>query len=167
MQTFPSTFIWRHRKENLKKCSLQGLQHREDISFFSYPNQALPPLNSYVILSPEASQSLSIKDQDKGLLILDATWRYAYTMKKNLPITPSTCFRYLPETYQTAYPRKAPDCLTPSRNLASVEALFLSYYILERPVDGLLTHYYWKNNFLEKNFSSPIKTSTSRPLICN
>ena len=41
MLSFPPTVILRHRKENLKKCSLRGLEERPDIHFFTYPKDIL------------------------------------------------------------------------------------------------------------------------------
>lgn len=150
MQSFPPTIVIRHRLENLKKCSLRGLESRPDFIFFTYPYTCLPDLTGYVILSVEAPP-LTREDQGKGLLILDATWRYAEKMLKPLRGQTGYLYRSLPAHYRTAYPRRQQDCPDPERGLASVEAIYLSYLLLERETHGLLDHYYWKEPFLNLN----------------
>jgi pre-rRNA-processing protein TSR3 len=145
MEAFPPTLILRHRRENLKKCSLRGLEGREDLRFFTYPREALPPLTGYVVLSlgaPELSQA----DCDQGIVLIDGTWRHARTMRGTLP--PGCVERSLPRHFVTAYPRRQHDCEDPSRGLASVEALYIAYTLLGRKVEGLLDHYHWKEPFL-------------------
>jgi pre-rRNA-processing protein TSR3 len=60
----------------------------------------------------------------------------------------------VPSCFETAYPRRQPDCPDPSKGLASIEALYLAYVILGKPPTGLLDNYYWKELFLEKNKSA-------------
>jgi pre-rRNA-processing protein TSR3 len=146
---FPKTVIVRHRKENLKKCSLRGLEGREDLYFSKYHTPILPNLEGYVLLDLEGPP-LSSQDRDKGLVLLDGTWRYASKMRENIPFLDDLPKRSLPLAY-TAYPRRQEDCSEPERGLASVEALYLAYCILERDAEGLLDHYYWKDQFLQKN----------------
>ena len=54
MQSFPPTVIIRHRLENLKKCSLRGLENRTDFIFLTYPYYTLPDLQSYIVLTLDA-----------------------------------------------------------------------------------------------------------------
>lgn len=150
MQSFPSTVVIRHRLENLKKCSLRGLENRSDFIFFTYPYGDLPDLSSYIILTLDAPP-LSEKDHMHGLLLIDATWRYASKMITPFLDQPHYLYRSLPSIYRTAYPRRQLDCPDPERGLASIEALFLSYQILGRDSSDLLNHYYWKENFLKIN----------------
>lgn len=150
MTSFPSTVVIRHRLENLKKCSLRGLEHRPDFIFISYPYEKLPDLKQYIILTLEAPP-LTIEDASHGLLILDATWRYAAKMFKPLAGQSDYLYRSLPAHYRTAYPRYQHDCPDPQRGLASIEAIYLSYFLLHRETAGLLDHYYWKENFLNLN----------------
>ncbi|MBA2370003.1 MAG: hypothetical protein H0V82_13445 [Candidatus Protochlamydia sp.] len=150
MQSFPPTVVIRHRLENLKKCSLRGLESRPDFIFLTYPYSSLPPLENYLILAVDAPP-LSENEGGCGLLILDATWRYAEKMLKPLHNDPTLIYRSLPHHYRTAYPRSQNDCPDPERGLASIEAIYLSYLMMGRSVEGLLEHYYWKENFLEKN----------------
>ena len=150
MQTFPPTIIIRHRLENLKKCSLRGLEERSDLTFLTYPYKELPDLSGYVVLTLEAPP-LSLEDKDRGLLILDATWRYAAKMFIPFQNQPQYIYRSLPAHFRTAYPRRQADCPDPARGLASIEALFLSYYLLGRGPSGLLDQYYWKEELLKIN----------------
>ncbi len=146
MITFPPTIILRHRKENLKKCSLRGLEDRSDLVLYSYPWKVpQPDLSQYVVLSFDGPL-LSEKDAHKGIFLIDGTWRYAEKMFRSLkgPITT----RSLPPSVTTAYPRRQDDCLDPHRGLGSVEALYLSYLMLGRNPEGLLDHYHWKEEYL-------------------
>ncbi len=151
MFLFTPTFILRHRRENLKKCSLRGLENRPDIRFFTYPKHSLPDLSGHVLLTLEAPP-LSILDQYLGLLLIDSSWRYAATMYKQLPQPHLFQTRSLPRELRTAYPRRQEDCTEPDRGLASIEALYCAYRILERDTTGLLDQYYWEEEFLKKNF---------------
>lgn len=150
MQSFPPTVVIRHRLENLKKCSLRGLESREDFLFLTYPYHSLPNLQNYMILTLNAP-SLTLEDAYHGLLILDATWRYAAKMIKPLERQPQFLYRSLPAHYRTAYPRRQQDCPDPERGLASIEAIYLSYHLLQRETNGLLDNYYWKEKFLNIN----------------
>jgi pre-rRNA-processing protein TSR3 len=207
MILFPPTIILRHRKENLKKCTLHGLEERPDFRFFTYPRDELPDLSNYLLLTIDAPP-LDKKDGDLGIFLIDGTWAYAQLMERQLRYrTPSGLVNYglcetkpnrseafrmrnpslngkgdeenrfgkvaaspnspnltecgikphlfqkrsLPPHFQTAYPRRQNDCPDPSRGLASVEALYLAYSLLGRTTEGLLNHFYWKEEFLKKN----------------
>lgn len=147
---FPATIVLRHKKENLKKCSLRGLEQREDFQFFTYPKDVIPDFQGYILLDFNGPL-LSEDDADSGLFILDGTWNYAKKMYDNTPGTTSLKKRSLPNSFVTAYPRKQEDCPDPSRGLASVEAIFIAYHILGRDTSGLLNGYHWKKEFLEMN----------------
>jgi pre-rRNA-processing protein TSR3 len=149
MHTFPPTLILRHRKENLKKCSLRGLETRPDLRFFTYPQDSLPDLTGYILLTLNAPP-LTQEDANKGLLLIDGTWRYASVMCKQLPLPHRFETRSLISPYVTAYPRKQTDCPDPEQGLASIEALFIAHSILGRPTDGLLDLYHWKESFLKQ-----------------
>jgi pre-rRNA-processing protein TSR3 len=145
------TIVIRHRKENLRKCSLRGLEKRSDFLFFRYPLEEIPPYAGAILLTLEASEELSINDRGSPLLILDATWRYAQIMEKNLPLAGSLKKRRLPSHFITAYPRRQSDCSNPACGLASIEAIVCAHLLLGLPIAGLLDHYYWRDSFLEKN----------------
>ena len=138
------TIIWRHRRENLKKCSLRGLEGRGDLVFLTYPIDPLPDLSNYLLLKVGAPP-LSIDDAHRGLFIIDGTWKLAAVMERGCPPMET---RSLPGNFRTAYPRRQTECLDPEKGLASVEALYLAHLILQRSVEGLLDRYYWKDLFL-------------------
>lgn len=150
MALFPPTIVIRHRLENLKKCSLRGLESHSDFRFLTYPYRELPDLTGYVLLTVDAPP-LSDAEAGRGLLLLDATWRYAEKMVKPLQSRPELIPRSLPGHFRTAYPRRQDDCPDPSRGLASVEALYLAYHLMGRSTEGLLDNYYWKELFLKTN----------------
>lgn len=151
MQSFPPTIILRHRRENLKKCSLSGLEGREDMIFLTYPTSLMPSLDQHIMLVMDGAPELTIEDEQFGLLLLDSTWRYLGKMMAFVERGASLKKRTLPSTFRTAYPRRQEDCQDPERGLSSLEALFASYQILGRDTAGLLDNYYWKNQFLILN----------------
>jgi pre-rRNA-processing protein TSR3 len=144
------TLIWRHRKERISKCSLRGLEGRGDLNFFRYPTESLPDLSNYILLTLNAPP-LTQDDAQQGLLLLDATWRYANKMLAQLNWIPQSQRRSLPNYFVTAYPRRQFDCAEPDAGLASIEALVAAYHILGRETTGLLDHYHWADLFLERN----------------
>src|SRR5689334_21728531 len=141
MFSFPPTFILRHRKENLKKCSLRGLESRSDIRFFTYPKDVLPDLSQHILLTLDASP-LTQGDHAYGLFLIDGTWTHAEKMYSQLPQPHRFHKRSIPQCYHTAYPRRQEDCSDPARGLASIEALYIAYHILGRNTEGLLDSYY-------------------------
>lgn len=139
-----TTVIIRHRRENLKKCSLRGLEKRDDLVFYTYPIHTLPDLTGFILLKVGAPP-LSKEDADKGLLLIDGTWRLAAIMEKQLPWKLEA--RSLPAHFKTAYPREP----NPEQGLASVEALYIAHHAIGRATDGLLDLYHWKDEFLRIN----------------
>ena len=150
LQSFPKTYILRHRRENLKKCSLRGLEKRNDIQFFTYPVSQLPDLSSYILLALDGPP-LSGADASHGIFLLDATWRHAVKMREFVDRHAVMEKRSIPKGYRTAYPRRQEDCADPEAGLASVEALYIAYHILGRDPSTLLDGYHWKDEFLELN----------------
>jgi pre-rRNA-processing protein TSR3 len=149
------TIVIRHRRENLKKCSLKGLEARADFLFFTYPDcvqkkEELPPLDEYVVLDLEG-EPLSPRDVHKGLILIDATWRLAATMSREIKSLHALPKRSIPGGYVTAYPRRQLDCKNPEAGLASIEALYVAFKAMGKEADMLLNEYYWKEAFLEKN----------------
>lgn len=142
------TLILRHRRENLKKCSLSGLEKRSDLSFLSYPKDQLPDLSPYLLLQVGAPL-LTISDANRPLFLIDGTWRLTNIMTQQLKSEPEA--RSLPPHYRTAYPRRQTDCLDPYKGLASIEALYIALLLLGRDTEGLLDQYHWKNEFLTLN----------------
>ncbi len=144
---FPTTYILRHRRENLKKCSLRGLEQRTDIKFFTYPEAQLPDLSGYVLLALDAPP-LTNADAGRGLFLLDATWRHAAKMLQFVEREVVIEKRSIPQGFHTAYPRRQDDCPNPEQGLASVEALYIAYMILGRDTTGLLDFYHWREQFV-------------------
>ena len=142
------TLILRHRRENLKKCSLRGLESDPQFAFYTYPKTPLPDLSNYLLLKVGAPP-LTFEDRDKGLLLIDGTWALAKVMEEQLPQKMEA--RSLPTGFKTAYPRRQTDCPDPQSGLSSIEALYVAFTILKIPTDHLLDHYYWKNQFLLLN----------------
>lgn len=150
MQSFPITFVLRHRRENLKKCSLRGLEKRQDFRFFRYPKCTLPDLSGYLLFTLDAPP-LTRADAEHGLFIVDSTWRYVETMVRFVEKKSNLIRRSLPPEWRTAYPRRQDDCPDPERGLASIEAIYAAYQILGRDTSGLLDNYHWRDQFLEIN----------------
>jgi len=142
------TVVIRHRRENLKKCSLRGLETRKDFIFYTYPKDVVPKLEGYVLLSFDGQP---LTEEDKGIIIIDGTWRLAGDILRNTEALKGLETRSLPSGFKTAYPRRQDDCEDPSRGLASLEAIYVAHLILGRDVGGLLEKYYWKDQFLENN----------------
>jgi pre-rRNA-processing protein TSR3 len=142
------TAIIRHRRENLKKCSLSGLEKREGLLFYTYPTDPLPDFSGFLLLKVGAPP-LTSQDAGRNLLLIDGTWALALAIEKQLP--PSMEARSLPAHFKTAYPRRQTHCPDPEAGLSSLEALYLSHKILGRPYSDLLELYYWKSRFLELN----------------
>ncbi len=143
------TIILRHRKENLKKCSLKGLEKNKNFLFFTYPKDTIPSVSSYVLLTLEGP-ILTKDDANKGIFLIDGTWNYSEKMKNNTPFHPSQ-YRSLPHDVRTAYKRKQTKCLDEIRGLASIEALYIAFHILGKDTSFLLDNYYWKDRFLQIN----------------
>ncbi len=142
------TVILRHRRENLKKCSLRGLETRPDLEFYTYPVDTLPDYSNFLLLKVGAPP-LTIEDRDRGLFLIDGTWRLAQIMEKQLPWKMEA--RSLPSGYRTAYPRRQTDCPDPESGLSSIEALYIAHLLLQRSTEHLLDTYHWKNEFLQTN----------------
>lgn len=150
MQSFPPTYVLRHRRENLKKCSLRGLEGRSDFRFYTYPTSALPNLDGYLLLALDAPP-LTAADAASGLFLIDATWRYAEKMLAFVDKAAPLPRRSIPPGFVTAYPRRQDDCPFPEQGLASIEALYIAYRMLGRGAESLLDNYHWKEDFLDKN----------------
>lgn len=144
---YPATIIIRHVRENKKKCSLSGLEGRSDFEFYTYPRCTLDKdLSGYIVLDVDG-EPLSEKDANAGIILIDGTWKLAEKMVANIPQIQKLPKRSIPKEFVTAYPRRQ----EVESGLASIEAIFVAYLACKRPIDGLLDHYYWKNDFLLKN----------------
>ena len=143
---FPPTIIVVHPREKRSKCSVEPLRGRPDFHFETFPNQVTLPLNGYIRLGMGGPE-LSAKDSGAGLLVLDGTWKLAARME---PFYCDVPVRTLPSV-KTAYPRISRYGSDPDGGLATVEAVYAALRIMNRPTDGLLDEYYWKQDFLDQN----------------
>lgn len=144
--SLPPTILVIHPKERRSKCSVEPLRGRDDFQFVKFPAPVETDLSNYVRLGI-GGEVLSESDADRGLLVLDGTWRLASKMEpdyQHLPV------RSLP-VIQTAYPRVSKISDDPSEGLATIEAVYAALKIMGRSVDGLLDDYYWKDPFLKIN----------------
>ena len=123
---FPPTVIVRHPRENPQKCSVLPLRGRPDVQFLSYPVRERPPLNGYIRLAAEGP-SLSLSDAEKGVLLLDGSWRWATAMTRAFLDVPPRSLH----GWRTAYPRVSKLGTDPDNGLASIEALFVAYHLLD------------------------------------
>lgn len=144
--TFPVTIVVRHRRENPAKCSILPLRGRPDLHFCNYPVKERPDLDGYIRLAAEGPE-LSSADAGWGLLLLDASWRWAALMTRDFEDVPPRSLH----GFRTAYPRVSKQGTDPENGLATVEALYLAYHILGRQTEGLLDHYRWAEEFLQIN----------------
>ncbi len=146
MAPVPVTLIVRHPKENPRKCSILPLKDRPDIVLLRHPVRERPALEGYVRLTAEGPE-LTAADADRGVLLLDGSWRWAEAMERDFLDVPPRSLH----GYRTAYPRSSKLGTDPDNGLASVEALFVAYHLLGRSTAGLLDHYRWAEEFLRLN----------------
>jgi pre-rRNA-processing protein TSR3 len=146
----PVTIIVRHPKENPRKCSIMPLKGRADMLFLGYPVSRPPSLEGYVRLAADGPQ-LSAADGDRGVLLIDGSWRWADAMTAEFAHVPPRSLHGV----HTAYPRVSKLGTDPGNGLASIEALYMAYLILGRSTEGLLDRYRWAREFLALNGLSP------------
>ena len=142
----PSTIIVVHPKENRAKCSVEPLRDREGFVFWKFPERGTEPLDGYVRLGISGPE-LTSDDFATGLVVLDGTWRWAADMERAWQDVPVRSLG----PWQTAYPRVSKVFDDPAAGLATIEAIYAAYLQMNRPVDGLLDAYYWRDAFLERN----------------
>lgn len=142
----PITVVVRHPNERPQRCSVYPLRHRPDLLFIEYPARSYPDFRRYVRLAPDGPE-LSDADADKGLLVLDGSWRWAGVMTKQFAEVPPRSLKGI----KTAYPRVSKVYQDPAEGLATVEALYAALRIMRRSTAGLLDHYHWREEFLRLN----------------
>ncbi len=142
----PPTILVVHPKERASKCTVAPLRGREGFVFWNFPNRGPESLEGYVRLGI-GGPLLSEDDADKGLLVLDGSWRWAEKMEAEFADVP---VRSLP-AWETAYPRASKLFEDPAAGLATIEAIYAAYIKLGRDTAGLLGHYHWAEEFLAKN----------------
>ncbi|MEX0715303.1 MAG: hypothetical protein WD066_01885, partial [Planctomycetaceae bacterium] len=142
----PPTIIVVHPRERRSKCSVEPLRERGGFVFWTYPERGPEPLDDYVRLGI-GGPLLGPDDADRGLLILDGTWRRAAVMERDYADVPVRSL----SAWRTAYPRVSKTFEDPAEGLATIEALFAAYTALGRDTRGLLDDYRWAERFLELN----------------
>lgn len=142
----PVTVMVVHPRERRSKCTVEPLRSRHDFLFVRFPEQVPVSLEGYVRLGMGGPE-LSASDADSGLLVLDGTWKLASKME---PFYADLPVRSLPPVV-TAYPRVSQLYDDPGGGLATIEAVYAAFRMLQRPTDGLLDEYYWKDRFLAAN----------------
>lgn len=160
----PSVLIVIRRGEDPRQCTVRPLRGTPGIEFLPYPLRHKPDLSRHLLLAPDAPP-LTQADAGRPLLLLDASWRHAGTMRRAVEPVEA---RSIPPGWQTAYPRRSKIHADPDTGLATVEALFAAGCILGVRDDSLLRHYPWRTAFLDLNrdrlaqLKSP-SPSASRP----
>ena len=139
------TLIVVHPRERKSKCTVRPLAGLPGFEFRRYPLR-VPIPSGYVRLGLDGPP-LTDADAASGLLILDGTWRWAEKMEAQLTDIP---VRSLPPLV-TAYPRNSKVFDDPAAGLATVEAVYAALHILGRPVEHVLDHYHWREEFLAQN----------------
>ena len=158
MRNYPPTVIVVHPRERRSKCSVEPLRGHNDFIFRAFPEANREPLDGYVRLGI-GGPVLTDADADRGLLVLDGTWRLAARMDPFYEDIPA---RTLPD-FKTAYPRKSRLFEEPKAGLATIEAIYAACRILGRPTDGLLDRYHWRTDFLEFNGFGDSRSSRRGP----
>ena len=142
----PPTVIVVHPRERRSKCSVEPLRDRDGFLFCTFPHPGTDR-HHRLCATGDRWPDLSEADSDRGLLLLDGTWRLAARME---PFFQHVEVRSLP-MMQTAYPRKSEVYADPSEGLATIEALYAALRLLNRDTTGLLDHYHWREQFLHFN----------------
>lgn len=139
------TVIIVHPKERKAKCTVAWLRADARFQFFRGPRRPVD-LSGYVRLAMDGPE-LSAADANAGLLVLDGTWKLVDRLAPKVNEVPK---RRLPPV-QTAYPRTSKVSTDPEGGLATIEAVYAALCILGRDVTGLLSHYHWADEFLQRN----------------
>lgn len=142
-----ATVVVFHPRERRAKCTVRPLRGRPDLAFCNFPRMPYD-LSGYVRLGL-GGPILGPADEDKGLLVLDGTWRHVEPMERAHAAVP---VRSLPPL-ETAYPRTSKVRSDPDGGLATIEAIYAAYRLLGRETSGLLDHYHWAQDFIDRNQS--------------
>lgn len=142
----PPTIIVVHRAEKRSKCSVEPLRKTGEFIFWRYPKRGTESLAGYVRLGLGGPQ-LSVEDRDRGLLLLDGSWRWAAKMEKSYTDVPVRSLG----PWQTAYPRQSRVFADPVEGLATIEALYAALCQMGRRTDDLFASYHWGSLFLDRN----------------
>ncbi|MEZ6065142.1 MAG: DUF367 domain-containing protein [Planctomycetaceae bacterium] len=142
----PPTIIVVHPKERRSKCSVEPLRGDERFLFWTFPRQEASLLPGRVRLGL-GGELLSPEDRERGLVVLDGTWRLVERMAPDYATLPVRSL--LP--WRTAYPRHSKLTVDPAAGLATVEAIYAARLQMGLAVDALLDEYRWRDEFLSMN----------------
>jgi pre-rRNA-processing protein TSR3 len=142
-----SILVLRDPRESWARCSLRPLRDREDVRFVSWREDLELVVGHRVLLDPEGPV-LSEADADRGLFVIDSSWRRLPRIGSAVVDDPPR--RSLPPL-RTAYPRRSSTFQDPAAGLATVEALFAAAALLGRPDPTLLDGYRFAEAFLAAN----------------
>ncbi len=140
------TLILRDRRERKSRCTIWPLRNHPALRVIHYPWTPPPDLTNYFLLWPNTTE-LSPADENKNLLLVDGSWRWAEKLSLPLSGIPKRSLRGI----RTAYPRSSKLFEDPEYGLATVEALFAAHFLLGKDIHGLLDHYHWAEEFLTAN----------------
>ncbi len=143
----PPVLILVRRGEDPRKCTVRPLRGDPGLDFLPYPLRQRPDLSLHLLLAPDAPP-LTPADAGRPLLLLDASWRHAATMRRAVEPVEA---RSIPPGWRTAYPRRSKIHDDPGTGLATVEALFAALCTLGFRDDSLLRFYPWRDAFLDLN----------------
>jgi pre-rRNA-processing protein TSR3 len=142
----PPTIIVVHPRERRSKCSVEPLRGRDGFAFWAFPDRGPEPLEGYVRLGL-GGELLTPADSQRGLVVLDGTWKYAGRMEQDYASLPVRSLG----PWVTAYPRKSKLYDDPAAGLATIEAIYAAYVQMGRKTEGLLEEYRWGAEFLRLN----------------
>lgn len=146
----PSVILIRLKKESPKKCSLTPIRQRQDLEFrwvHCSIGDAIE-VGEVTLLHPEGPP-LTSADACRPLLLVDSSWR---DLPRVLRTVSGTLHRRsLPDSLQTAYPRKSNWFADPGNGLASIEALYAALVFLGHRDESLLDGFRWRNEFKRLN----------------
>lgn len=143
----PPILILVRRGEDPRQCSVRPLRGTPGIEWRPYPLRQYIDLSLHLLLAPEAPP-LTPADARRPLLLLDASWRHAATMRRAVGPVET---RSIPPGWQTAYPRRSKIHADPDAGLATVEALYAALCTLGHRDDTLLRFYPWRDAFVDLN----------------
>ncbi len=161
----PKTIILVHKRERPSKCSVEHLRTHPGYQFFEFPTDRVEIPNNYVRLAHDG-EPITSADSDKGLFIIDGTWRYAERMERVM--REANLLAHVPARrvdWLTAYPRKSKYTDEPDNGLATIEAIYAYYYELGLSTHGLLVRYRWREQFLQINASALARGPHTFPTI--
>lgn len=137
-----------HQREERKKCSLTPIR---DMSCFTIQSDREYDLPDNAILLHPDGPMLSQDDDDRELVLVDATWKDFRKFMNREPEFQEIPIRSI-SGMKTAYPRKPKKGVHPSHHLASIEVIFCAGFILDRSdYMGVIEHYHFRDRFIEIN----------------